>query len=65
LPTDLTQFIMSRRGQGTRTGQALVLQQNFTFRGTFTEGDKRWFLKASENMAYAAFEKVIKEAQRG
>jgi hypothetical protein len=40
-------------------GRSITVQQNFTFKGTFTEGDKRWFSRVAREQAYNAVGEVV------
>jgi hypothetical protein len=39
--------------------KSISLTQNYTFHGTFTEGDKQWFKDTAKDSAYDAFAEII------
>jgi len=43
-------------------GRSMVLQQNFTFHGKFTEGERQWFRRTARDQAYGAFAQAAEEA---
>ncbi len=50
--------LLSQR-RSAREGATVSLSQNFSFKGSFTEGDKKWFREAAKESAYDAFLEVI------
>jgi hypothetical protein len=52
---------MLSQGPVQGANRTFTLNQNFAFRGTFTEGDKAWFKNAAKEQAYAAFVEVVNE----